>query len=384
MHVAPLRAPLALILAAFSLLVATVEPARAAPTPASTPDLEYYQIVAYDPATGRLTYIGLAAAGPRKTVDLSDMTLDVKCANRWVYDPSDSLRISLLEKGCARLLPGKGTAEEKAAESHAPGAGSNSSTSASQPGRSTEFLNGVLPWLSANWLNLLGLFLGIASLGWTVWFIYNRRVRVVLIGAPSAGKTGLWKALKDGTAEPRLRPSIGASRPVPLEPIPFGKYTLYPSITDTAGGEPWLALDELERSRSFRWKRKLVLIVVASPISVERPAGTTIRFDREFIDLQKGYINLPRAIIGAKKRRRRPDLVVFFISKFDLLAKVSPDDSAAANERGEVKRMFADHEKLLRTVCNNKSVPFTTVIGSAARGWGIDEVKKKLQGVIKQ
>jgi hypothetical protein len=75
--------------------------------------------------------------------------------------------------------------------------------------------------------------------------------------------------------------------------------------------------------------------------------------------------------------------VLLFISKFDLVTNVRPDDSAGEADRVRVVRAFADHENLLHSVCRDKSVPFHTVVGSATRGWGMDDLRRRLQGVIK-
>ena len=387
-----MRATLATLFAATFLLLAGAGPAFAAPEPSpsatSRTNPEYWTVVGYD--SGKLTYVRVKSSGDRLTADVSDMNIDTKCAFDWLYNPNDSIRINLLEQGCATLLPGKGTAEEKEAQKRAPSPGATTTKPGPPPGSASgpnddsgpDVVGAVGGWIGDHWEVLLSTLLGVGSLSWTVWTFYNRRIRVVLIGAPAAGKTGLWTALKEGRSPGNLTPTVGQSAPTPMEPIPFGKYTLYPAVTDIAGAEPGRVLDELEHSRSFRWKRKLVLVVVVAPTAKDGATGAD-PFDRAFIDVQKGYMSLPRGIVGSRNKRRRPDLVLLFISKFDLVANVRPDDSAGEADRVRVLRAFSEHENLLRSICRAKSVPFHAVVGSSTRGWGMDDLRRRLQAVIK-
>src|SRR6266545_45369 len=76
-----------------------------------------------------------------------------------------------------------------------------------------------------------------------------------------------------------------------------------------------------------------------------------------------------------------PDLVVMFATKFDLLSRYSPQDAdGKAAER--MASAFAKHRELIENACNKNRVPFVWVLGSAVRGWGIEQLRKSLTRVI--
>ncbi|MEV0900990.1 GTPase domain-containing protein [Actinoplanes sp. NPDC049802] len=385
------HAAAAALVVLLSALVTAAPAIAEAPTPQPTSrtDVERRTVVYYDPKTGKLRYTLVAPSGDPAEVDVSDMRIDPACAFYYYWSPNGNIRISLLRQGCATLLPGKGTPEEQEAQQQAPKPSASASAGPAAAGQGetpSDTWPKVRTWLAGNWLDALGVVLaigfGITGLGWYVSRRDRRKVRVLLAGAPSAGKSGLWRAMKDGTAPSGLRPSVGRSVPAKLDPIPFGTYTLYPAVTDTAGSEPWVVLDEMGIRRN-RKRQKLVLVVVASPVSGDNRVSTPGDFDDAFIKRQEGYMSLPRGIIGSADKYRRPDLVVFFVSKFDLVSAVAPTDSTATGARQKVTAAFREHARLLDSVCRDKGVPYQFVIGSATEGWGIDTVTKKLQGVIK-
>ncbi|GLY21842.1 GTPase domain-containing protein [Micromonospora sp. NBRC 101691] len=383
------HAAAAVLVALLSALVTAAPAAAEAPTPQATSksDVERLVVVHYDPKTGKLRYTRVAPSGDPTEVNVSDMRIDPACAFDYYWYPNRNIRISLLRQGCATLLPGKGTAEEQEAQRLAPKPSVSASADPAGPGETpSDTWPKVRAWLADNGLDALGVVLaigfGITGFRWYISRRDNRKVRVLLAGAPSAGKSGLWRALKDGTAPSGLTPSVGKSTPAKLDPIPFGPYTLYPAVTDTAGSEPWLVLDEMGIRRS-RKRQKLVLVVVASPVSGNNRVSTPGEFDDAFIERQQGYMSLPRGIIGSADKHRRPDLVIFFVSKFDLVSAVAPADSTATGARQKVTAAFREHAKLLDSVCRDRGVPYQFVIGSATEGWGIDTITKKLQGVIK-
>lgn len=94
---------------------------------------------------------------------------------------------------------------------------------------------------------------------------------------------------------------------------------------------------------------------------------------------QKGYMNLPRALAGGNDTRSRPDLVVMFATKFDLLSGVRPSDSNGVDVLKRTEQEFRVHRRLLETPCKDNGIPFAWIVGSAKQGWGIYELRETIR-----
>lgn len=240
---------------------------------------------------------------------------------------------------------------------------------------------------------LLSLFVAILGLSWVANRInkiiltkYERQIRIVVCGATSAGKTDLWIAWRDSAA-PRSDsgPTVGSQTSI-TDPLPYGKFTLIPAITDIAGTEPWLLArklrgdGKLSYSKSSRIKRILVFVVAPCRQNTVQPGENS--YDQNYIAEQKGYAYLPMAIIAGDDTLARPDMVIMFISKFDLISRVSPQDTNGVGAREYTEKVFWEHRRLIEAACGRRSTLFTCIVGSAKEGWGIRELRDKVREVV--
>lgn len=351
--------------------------AWAAETPDPYPSPGYVVVVDIDQKSNKIAYRRLAP-GKVVIVDVSDMKIDTECMENVIWSDGQPLRLSLLERGCAYLLPGKGTQEEQAADPGPP--------TDDQEGSAWSWPSvwaSIKTWSRENWQFIVGTTIGVGGLAWVLWFIYHRRVRVLLLGAPGAGKTDLWTALKDGAApDSNATPTIGRSQPHELEPINWGsKHTLYPEAIDSSGTEPWHVRDQLQRSRyTLRWRRKMVLIIVLAPTPKNSGQAGVDPVESSYIHQQHGYMSLPRAIIGTKYRRQRPHLVIVFVTKLDLLETLASNHNSGAGQR--LRAVFAPHRDLVEGLCREKGVPFHFAVGSSQQGWGVEDIRKQFTKVL--
>lgn len=239
---------------------------------------------------------------------------------------------------------------------------------------------------------LLSLIVGILGLSWVANRInqiiltrYERQIRIVICGATSAGKTDLWIAWK-ASAAPRSDsgPTVGFQTSI-SDPLPYGKFTLLPAITDIAGTEPWLLTRQLRGdgnlsySKSKRIKRILVFVVAPCRQNTIQPENS---YDQSYIAEQKGYAYLPMAIIAGDNTLARPDMVIMFISKFDLISKVGPQDTNGVRARQNTEKVFREHRRLIEAACGRRGTLFTCIVGSAKEGWGIPELRDKVREVV--
>lgn len=309
------------------------------------------------------------------SVDIEGLSVNASCAHERLLGYNDNFRTRLLEFGCAKITSSNPSQEEVEAQKRARQAHLGVWTQ----GPWARFLGS----LSRNWLTVLSVLLALLGLPWVKRFIDRQRdvkVRVVLVGIPGAGKTDLWKAWRDGMA-PRsdAKPSIGV-RSDQLEPVPFGKLTFSQTTVDTAGSEPWHLIDEMRNNPGRR--RKRVMVIVLAPTAQEAVNGQN-PIDSGYIDQQKGFMNLPRAILGGKQMSwYPPDLVVLFVTKFDLLSDHAPRNPKSNEARQSLERQFDDHTRLVSSQCSKHKVPFLRVVGSAKEGWGIDELRDNVRRIL--
>lgn len=336
----------------------------------------------------------LMTPGQTVSLDVSDLKVDFDCVDKyyWAADVDSSiLRLAFIKDGCATLVPGKGTDEEKKYQAEADAA--QSSTESPPPNNSQEAPpSGFLQWMNQaaaaafalivieKPIESLSLMAAILGIGVLHQWLKSRKVRVILAGVPASGKTDFWVALdKDQQPNSGGGPTAGMQSER-LAPLEMGSKVLYPMAVDTAGSRPDMVLDEIRGLGLIRrWRQKLVLVVVVSPMPGDQP-GSSPAFDDQFIQQQVGYMSLPRALVMTKDTRKRPHAVILFASKFDLLSQHGPGDSDPAAERArrEVQAYFNTHRQLVEGACREMGVPFEFVIGSAKRGWGIDEARKAL------
>ena len=321
-------------------------------------------------------------------VNVGNLSVDLTCARKNVWYDYADLRVALLRSGCAVLENREAASQaERDAENQAKNQGIERwapypKASAPQPEASPSRFSAFLAWLKDNWDGLLGTILGLLGLSWVAAKIdkirKGRKIDVVLTGLPSAGKTDLWTAWRNDMA-PRSNasPTAGARRMTDLEPVPFGRYTIYPEIVDTAGGDPSLVVQQLQGKRRLA---KQVLLVVLAPTRTNASSQQNA-IDQSYILEQKGFINLPQALVG-DTGKLKPALVVVFVSKFDLVSGHTPYDTSSSAALHEVETLFAPHRDAISSQCRKANIPFEWIVGSARKGWGVRELRDALRKVV--
>lgn len=324
------------------------------------------------------------------SVDVTGLDVDMECAQALRFGEAEDLRIALLRNGCATTAGDTASDAEKAAQAAAQkeklGHWDDSEWAKVTTAVST-FLSFLGSWIRNNGKEAFGLFSGLIGILSTFWFIrayYNKKVVICLIGLPGAGKTDLWTAWRSGSApSSNAQPTTGRSRPQPVRPVNYGKYTLSPVVIDSAGLEPHHSIDEFRRARfKFRWKRKLVLVVVLAPRPENIRNNADPEIDHDYLEEQKGYVALVDGLIGGRRRRSTPDAVVMFVTKFDLLSQNSPGDSSSDGQRDRIEAAFTEHRRRIEKFCKKPDIPVHWIVGSAKRGWGITELRDSIQQIV--
>lgn len=359
-----------------------------APPPTSASPIETPPYVLANQLSGHtLTYLTITGA-TAGSVDISGMSVDLDCARSWTWTTGETLRVQLLEEGCAVLTtrtPAKDelTAQQQAQAAHLGRWASGPQTSNRSSG--SHWFTNLLSWAVRNWYSGLGFLIAVLGLSWVARAIDRFRTRglrwtveVVLAGPASVGKTGVWHALSRKVAPKPSGPSVGVAKAVAPSPEPYGRYMLQPVYIDTAGSKPGDALDELQKAPR---RHKRVLIVVAAPCRQDiRPQGSV--FDDNFVAEQRGYLSLPIALVGQADPRLKPDLVVLFLTKFDLLSDHSPEDAASKTAKAEMDDHFREHASRLEAQCDAADVAFLSIIGSGQKKWGISELRDGINDML--
>ncbi|TMR04991.1 GTPase domain-containing protein [Actinomadura soli] len=332
-------------------------------------------------------------------VDVSGLEVNLACAKEFYLPDLRTIRTEILKNGCAKIVGSPLNSAERAAQDEAKRARrgiwgstpSPSSTTRSQDDGGMD-AGALFRWAKEHKLiSVPGASLLLAILaspvlwklgGWLVARLHRKRVRIIIAGVRGAGKTGLWTKLRrEYESVSQLSPTRGKAE-ASIEPVLLRKWTILPTVVDTAGAEPWLVLQSMKRSRGIarmveRHRTKLVLLCVVAPCPEEELNGGD-PFDREYITKQAGYMHLPMALIGQQDQKSRPDLVIMFVTKFDLLSGDEPDENEQASKA--MATAFREHREVIETTCRGAGVRFLWIIGSAKnkKKWGIDRVRTSL------
>lgn len=207
---------------------------------------------------------------------------------------------------------------------------------------------------------------------------HERKVEALVIGLPAVGKSAFVEAWRDNSVSPGdmlgLAPTIVKSTATHGRPIVAGRYELYPTVTDTPGSKPGVALDLMLRRRR-RPFRKHILVLVLSPTTSFH--GTA--FDEKFIRIQEGFVSsFVEALLTAKKVRK-PALLLVYVSKFDLYSHAAPRDSSSRATLATITDAFKPHLGALRQTCERERIPFREVYGSSVKRWGFAEVGEEIK-----
>jgi hypothetical protein len=323
-------------------------------------------------------------------IDISGLYVDLGCVENARLSNVSDIRAELLKQGCARIVGAPTDAAEQTAQAQAK---ANHIGLWSQPSGAGKFVQ----WVKTHKLisiPSIGLLLAVLAspllwllFRWIIKVFFRRKVNIIITGAASAGKTGLWMAWKDeyNAGEISGIPPTAGTHRAKIEPVMLDKWTLQPALIDVAGAEPYNVLQGIQSPRGLkgvvvRQRTKRVLLYVVAPTPEETKANGS-PFDASYIAMQKGYAHLPVAIIGQHNPSIRPDLVIMFATKFDLLSDKEPTNSNP--KANEMVTAFRSHRELVESTCKRANIPFRWIIGSAKNNWNIGLLRKSLWEVIK-
>jgi hypothetical protein len=345
---------------------------------------------------GKIVYERYNFSGQQE-LDISDLTVWDKADHETVFNTfyytSQDLRILLLQTGYAKLNDSsRATPNEVQAQEKAQSAGmgmwkkapSPSPTNYPSPGHDGS------RWVEWNkyWSLLWQAFVILASVGiigavgrWLYKKFYiQRRVKLLLIGEPSSGKTSLQLTLIDPHISKNELLNTKMSKAV-LEKkghkhIPRGKFEILPRVTDVPGAAYGSVWDEVLGHPSH------ALVILICPYRFNGVAkdgskqllSVAADIDRQYIDMQLGYVQAyVEGLLGAK-RTKKPKMVILFISKFDLFSKTPPDDSASDQITKQLNGVFNSHINSAKSAAQKASVPCEVLIGSAVEKWNTEAV----------
>lgn len=388
-----------IVASAYFLPMAAMSVAHQAPSPPSVITSAYPFSNPYGLSNNGRTLEVAVGTETNYGVDVSGLQVNLACANKISNLNLKTARIALLDKGCASITGTPLNSAESRAQAKAkaqkvglwtPGA---KPTGTNPTGTKPAGNGGLIHWLLSHKLisfSSAGVFLAALNspwllrfFGWLLGFLHKRKVKIIIAGATSAGKTGLWTRWRDQyDHNPSPTMSVNRSK---LNPVELRKWTLEPVAFDTAGSQPQDVLQGIIRPRGLQGKlwqarTKHVLVYVVSPTPTPTAAAGK-QFDQVFIAKQEGYTHLPLALISNGDPRFKLDLVVMFATKYDLLDNVPPKDSGGTAP-AEMSKAFGPHRELLSSACKRANVPFTWLIGSAERDWSIDQLTRSLAQVI--
>jgi len=209
-------------------------------------------------------------------------------------------------------------------------------------------------------------------------FFIERRFKLFIMGEVSSGKTALRNNL--------LNPNITKNELLDLSPsnkfsskkrqrhIQIGRFEIFPEIADIPGSDFGGIWDNIIGTSYQGW------IFVLSPLrksgfDENRNKLDDIEFDKKYINIQLGILNAYlRGGLTSKHNRRKPKILILFISKFDLLSEVKPDDSSAKDATKIIQNLFKEHIDNARFAARQANIEFEVFIGSSIEKWNIDQI----------
>lgn len=218
-------------------------------------------------------------------------------------------------------------------------------------------------------------------------FWLQRRMRLLIIGHKSAGKTGLCMRIIDPNV-PRQQildlETTPGKREERCEVIPIGRFEVHPILIDISGSKPSFVWDQFVHISIWDklWHikmSKLVLLLVLSPTMQKENNPANKVLDEKFVYTQLGYVQA--FIEGAlgTKFTKKPQLLIIFLNKFDLFSKYPPDDSQSEITARDFGNMFFDHVECVTMAANKANIPYEIVKGSALEGWNCPRIKEIIQ-----
>jgi hypothetical protein len=327
-----------------------------------------------------------------KEYDLSGLVVSKEIVGKGdpfnrVYHRVPDFKQLLLQSGYASLeKPESARPEHLAAQESAKS--ENKGQWAGSKEKAAGFVKLLRSWSISVW-NFLKRWLPVAAsiglLSFVVKYLYKkfyiqRRLRLLIIGEPSAGKTALYLRLLDPKVDKKkileLSPTRGLQRAEKNTFIPKGKFELYPCVSDVPGSAFSTVWDEFGKSRFHA-----IILVLAPTIQDSR---TPAVIDQKYIYTQLGYVQAYIEGGMGSHIAKRPKVIVVFINKFDLFSEVQPGDSAATSAEESLQEVFGEHIDSARMAGKKTGIPVYVLYGSALESWNceriIDVVGQSLYG----
>ena len=227
------------------------------------------------------------------------------------------------------------------------------------------------------------------------WF-RRYRVTLILLGEPASGKSWLWHKLLDSNFSERDLEKLGRNPDVQSgrgDLMVGGLYTVVPQFVDLPGRQTGEQLSKLIDRRRFRFIRfllvpqKRIWIIFLAPVGdagapvSEGGSGLVGTMDPKYVAEQLGYLALPEGVL-ASKDTPKPEMVIMCISKFDMFSAFPPDDSQSKPAAQKLESDFRDHITRIKRACATKGVPFEVLLTSARKGWGVDDVQRRIHTAL--
>ncbi len=200
----------------------------------------------------------------------------------------------------------------------------------------------------------------------------SRKINLLFIGEPSAGKTALFKHFTHPNApesfysSPNPPSKIKATKIADLFAI--GKYEITPTYTDTPGSKIAAIWDEFCEKHN-------VIVYVLAPVSIYSMNNKPDNYvDELYTSEQYGVL---RTFLGAlnslKLNIKKPKLIILYLNKFDLYSNNRPSDSSSEYIVEKYNKIFLRHIAYAKEECQKANVPFEVVINSSHKKWGVRE-----------
>ncbi len=210
---------------------------------------------------------------------------------------STDLQLELLRRGWAtvkdsnRAPPAYLRAESEAKQAKTGMWASQTGNKSEEPVRNTDWtaiffkVGEILLWLFS-----VGLLAAIVRWVYMHWYI-QRRVRLVLLGEPSGGKSAILERLlnpkitRDQILELTMTRAVQRRRHQHF--IPKGRFEIHPTLVDVPGAGFGAAWDTLMEAR-WSWKHWALLVVLAPTAAGGSAGNGTI--DEKYVFTQLGYV----------------------------------------------------------------------------------------------
>jgi len=240
---------------------------------------------------------------------------------------------------------------------------------------------GILRWIKNNYKSIITFILGSGFIGFIYsnrkkinqWY-YERKINLLVLGEPSAGKTALIKVISDEHTTEQfilsLSPTI-AEKDFTGSKIYRGRYEFIPMMTDISGGDYGLKAEMISSD-----KNNAIIYVLSFT-----QKNNSSDFDDKYMNVQLGAL---RAQFGQIINLKKPLIFILFINKFDLLSKNQPEDTSSSETKKKIMEAFNDHINEVKIKGKQHNIAIEVIIGSCVKRWNTHGLLDKITNNIKK